>query len=82
MTTDHTAVLTHLDAICGCTHAAQAAARGYRELMVERDALHAALTGLVANQEVAWAHAGFTEDQIKAMPYLRASREALAGFAS
>lgn len=49
-------------------------------LVAQRDALLSALTGLVANQEVTWRHAGFTEDQIQAMPYLRPARDAIAGF--
>lgn len=49
-------------------------------LVAQRDALLSALTALVANQDVTWRHAGFTEDQIQAMPYLRPARDAIAGF--
>jgi hypothetical protein len=49
-------------------------------LVAQRDALLSALTALVANQDVSWRHAGFTEAQIQAMPYLKASRDAIAGF--
>ena len=49
----------------------------FSALRTERDTLLSALSALVANQDAANRHAGFTEDQIKAMPYLRAAREAL-----
>ena len=37
-----------------------------------------ALTDLLANQDAGWVVAGFTPEQIKAMPYLKASRAAIA----
>lgn len=36
-----------------------------------------ALMELVANQDLTWRLAGFTEEQIQAMPYLQASRAAI-----
>lgn len=48
------------------------------ETSAQRDALLSALTALVANQDVTWRHADFTEDQIQAMPYLRPARDAIA----
>lgn len=46
-------------------------------LMAAAPELLSELQALVANQEVTWRHAGFTEEQIKAMPYLKASRTAI-----
>lgn len=37
-----------------------------------------ALVSLVANQDATWAAAGFTDEQIKAMPYLKPARDAIA----
>ena len=37
-----------------------------------------ALTDLIANQDATWVAAGFTHEQIKAMPYLKPAREAIA----
>ena len=37
-----------------------------------------ALTDLVANQDANWVAAGFTDEQIKAMPYLMPARAAIA----
>ena len=36
------------------------------------------LTDLVANQAATWVAAGFTDEQIKAMPYLKPARAAIA----
>lgn len=40
--------------------------------------LLSALQGLVAKEDSAWIDAGFTNKQIKSMPYLKASRAAIA----
>lgn len=51
----------------------------FSALRAQHDALLKALTDLVANQDVSWRNCGFTDDQIKVMPYLKASRDAIAG---
>lgn len=43
----------------------------------QRDVLLKALEGLLENQTKAWQVSGFTDDQIRAMPYLKPSFEAV-----
>lgn len=46
-------------------------------LIAQIDSLRSALTDLVANQDATWVAAGFADEQIKAMPYLKPARAAI-----
>ena len=52
--------------------------RANARLIAAAPILLKALTDLVANQDAAWVAAGFTDEQIKAMPYLKPARAAIA----
>ena len=68
------------------THVAYLATTGLTDTEIEANCnliasapkLLKALVDLVANQDAAWVAAGFTAEQIEAMPYLKASRAAIA----
>lgn len=68
------------------THVAYLATTGLTDTEIEANCnliasapdLLEALTELLANQDAGWVTAGFTPEQIKAMPYLKASRAAIA----
>lgn len=47
-------------------------------LIAESPNLLKVLADLVANQDATWVAAGFTDEQIKAMPYLKPARAAIA----
>lgn len=64
--------------VCHIQTAHVETANANARLIAESPNLLKVLSDLVANQDATWVAAGFTDEQIKAMPYLKPARAAIA----